>query len=57
MTQKSDANVRLLSDATSQWRGHEGLKWVESGHPTGPLVLCFIVPSAIVSVTRFQGDC
>ena len=26
MTRKSDANVRLLSDTTSQWRGHEGLK-------------------------------
>jgi hypothetical protein len=26
MTQKSNANVSLLSDTTSQWRGHEGLK-------------------------------
>jgi len=28
--QKSGANDRLLDGATSCWRGHEGLKWVDS---------------------------
>ena len=28
---KSDANDRFLGDPTIRWRGHEGLKWVDSG--------------------------
>ena len=29
--QKSEPNDCFLGDTTSLWRGHEGLKWVDSG--------------------------